>query len=736
LRTSSSKRRNTEKKDATHLLTASFSSFLLLQVLPSDDSFALFLMTRSRKALPAAGDPPVLEALRRDEEGTGSVKTAVKKRSENDAAKSLILLQKEEDLVESNDTCDVGWVDLVESSPLIHLGLRGDVNDATFVAFGQCTPALLTQDDRVGKYKHRPIGFVGFCCTYCQGQPGFGRYFPGSYDSLLNGTNSSGILQHLLTECRRCPARVRSILADLSAASSEAALGKTDLTLPVAKVSHRPKYGSRKRFFTYVWDQLRKIDEGHQQKPAKADATAEVIPTAGDDENPSLSQDSNTINLLMKDVDHGDKIDSQYDQLFEQIVENSEIVHLQDRYLVSDVTLIAMAQMKVCFVTAEDQIGRCKDHALGFKGLCCLHCGGKAGKPGYGRYFPSSLRSLAQADSCQQIIKHVSTKCSACPPDVRQLIVDLSKSENSKSSAAVAESGSQAEGGRIKYGSRKIFFCRVWARLHGEVSPEVAEMEDPAIDCATKDSVTDEAMQPPEGISGSSTEHTDEDIPIPWERVVGDDNVVVNLETDRGLISDAQLAAIAQMSICHLTEADRIGWFKNRTLGFGGLCCKHCGGRPSFGRYFPNSVRSFAQTTSSQTIISHIALYCPKCPKDIRDIIMHLQRKENDISGTVTLNHSNYGSRKVFFDRVWSRIHPPSTESTLSDVVGPIKDSAASATVLTVSADGETEQSRASDASRTKDVNHSTVAELEPSASTTSSRKRLKIEDTTETAQV
>lgn len=91
----------------------------------------------------------------------------------------------------------------------------------------------------------------------------------------------------------------------------------------------------------------------------------------------------------------------------------------------------------------------------------------------------------------------------------------------------------------------------------------------------------------------------------------------------------------------------------------------------SFGRYFPNSVRSFAQTTSSQTIISHIALYCQQCPKDIRDIVLKLQRSENSTEGAVTLSNSMYGSRKVFFDRVWKRMHQDDEAIAKSGVAPP-----------------------------------------------------------------
>lgn len=65
----------------------------------------------------------------------------------------------------------------------------------------------------------------------------------------------------------------------------------------------------------------------------------------------------------------------------------------------------------------------------------------------------------------------------------------------------------------------------------------------------------------------------------------------------------------------------------------------------------PNNVRSFAQTTSSHTIISHIA-QCQQVPEPIQRSVMNLQQGERLLSDSAV-----YGSRKIFYDRIWSRLH-------------------------------------------------------------------------------
>lgn len=134
-----------------------------------------------------------------------------------------------------------------------------------------------------------------------------------------------------------------------------------------------------------------------------------------------------------------------------------------------------------------------------------------------------------------------------------------------------------------------------------------------------------------------------------------DGSSLVKLD-DRDLVPDALFVAMAQMKLCHLTQADRVGCYKAREIGFVGMCCKHCGGQPGFGRYFPNSVRSLAQTTTSQTILKHIGGKCRYTPASIRTAVLDMQKEQAEQEGLVS-GRPRYGSRKVFFQRVWIRLH-------------------------------------------------------------------------------
>jgi len=131
---------------------------------------------------------------------------------------------------------------------------------------------------------------------------------------------------------------------------------------------------------------------------------------------------------------------------------------------------------------------------------------------------------------------------------------------------------------------------------------------------------------------------------------------------DKDLIPSYIFLAFAQLKRCNLTEPDRVGCYKDRELGFTGMSCKHCGGAPGFGKYFPGTVRSLAQTTTSQTILKHVGGKCRMTPPHVRKAIMALQAQEDSekaayARGTENDGRPRYGSRKVFFARLFNTLH-------------------------------------------------------------------------------
>jgi hypothetical protein len=151
-------------------------------------------------------------------------------------------------------------------------------------------------------------------------------------------------------------------------------------------------------------------------------------------------------------------------------------------------------------------------------------------------------------------------------------------------------------------------------------------------------------------------EHVPENMPMMnLEPLLGFGDSLVCM-SDRDLVPDALFVAMGQMKLVNLTESDRVGCYKNRPIGFVGLGCKHCGGQPGFGKYFPETVRSLAQTTTSQTILKHIGSKCRFCPPEVRQAVLDLQHQQA-IKEAAIAGRPRYGSRKVFFQRIWGRLH-------------------------------------------------------------------------------
>jgi hypothetical protein len=161
----------------------------------------------------------------------------------------------------------------------------------------------------------------------------------------------------------------------------------------------------------------------------------------------------------------------------------------------------------------------------------------------------------------------------------------------------------------------------------------------------------------PNGFVGEGQAHDEKRDPTSLEELteMDLDNMIRDSmlvqQQDRGLVPDALLIAMAQMKPCHLTHADRVGCYKTRDIGFVGICCKHCGGHPGFGKYFPGTVRSLAQTTTSQTMIKHVGNKCRFCPQNVRQTVNELQRNQE------STGRPRYGARKTFFERIWTRLH-------------------------------------------------------------------------------
>jgi hypothetical protein len=122
--------------------------------------------------------------------------------------------------------------------------------------------------------------------------------------------------------------------------------------------------------------------------------------------------------------------------------------------------------------------------------------------------------------------------------------------------------------------------------------------------------------------------------------------------SDADLLTDYFFHMLQQLVVCRFSEKDRKtrgGKRENINIGYGGLQCIHCIDAPSARKFFWSTVDRLANSFAE--IPSHI-LKCKFCPGDVRDALLVLKGRHLD-----QMHLLPRGSQKVFFRRVWRRLH-------------------------------------------------------------------------------
>ena len=125
------------------------------------------------------------------------------------------------------------------------------------------------------------------------------------------------------------------------------------------------------------------------------------------------------------------------------------------------------------------------------------------------------------------------------------------------------------------------------------------------------------------------------------------------LDEDKALLTDYFFHLIRQLKLCRFSEADRKtrgGKRENIAVGYGGLQCIHCSEAPTARKFFWSNVDRLANSFAE--IPGHI-LKCRRCPNELKSALAELKRKHPEQMARLAR-----GSQKVFFRRMWRRLHP------------------------------------------------------------------------------
>ncbi|KAL7579062.1 hypothetical protein ACA910_019100 [Epithemia clementina (nom. ined.)] len=176
------------------------------------------------------------------------------------------------------------------------------------------------------------------------------------------------------------------------------------------------------------------------------------------------SSDSNSASFARRDSANDSNIDStsgnnpgddacsssQQQQSQDQSQSSGDyIVYSNDTGMVPPYVYFLMRQVESCRFTEADRFVARSKGPVGYPGFQCRHCHGHAG---LGKYFPVSSKSLSTNSTSQNIHAHL-LKCRSCPIPIKSQLVAL-KEEKAKAP-------------RLEPGWRKIFFDKIWHRLHG-----------------------------------------------------------------------------------------------------------------------------------------------------------------------------------------------------------------------------------------------------------------------------
>jgi hypothetical protein len=159
---------------------------------------------------------------------------------------------------------------------------------------------------------------------------------------------------------------------------------------------------------------------------------------------------------------------------------------------------------------------------------------------------------------------------------------------------------------------------------------------------------------PPRGvaISGNAMEGSMElvDTSRSDTAATSDEDGHIVLQGDMEMIPPYVYFLMRQVESCSFTEADRFVARSKGPVGYPGFQCRHCNGHAGLGKYFPVSAKSLSTNSTSQNIHAHL-LKCRKCPDAVKDRLVQLKLEKSRSP------RMEPGWRKIFFDKVWGRLH-------------------------------------------------------------------------------
>ena len=288
-----------------------------------------------------------------------------------------------------------------------------------------------TQDDMAtpakGKRRRIQIGQVGIRCPHCHHNESptdrehGSVYYPKAIASVYNATMN--LLQRHLHKCTSVPSEIMRRYE---------ALKKDDA-----------RSGTSKKYWIESALSLGLVDtpKGIRFSPLNSSLL------------PSLSKVSVKMDLHPQNPVGELGINEKKTNFLETrytLRQSAPLVTTDDEPYATAFSFFLLSQMQPCVFTEADRLGKRKGLPPGFPGLACRHCFGGYGS---GRFFPSSIKTLSDTSKTLNVLHNHMMRCRKCPPEVRETLDKLRKHHDQQRA-------------KMKFGSQKAFFARIWDRLH------------------------------------------------------------------------------------------------------------------------------------------------------------------------------------------------------------------------------------------------------------------------------
>lgn len=303
-----------------------------------------------------------------------------------------------------------------------------------------------------GKRKPITVGQVGIRCPHCQrhndgpsGQREKGSvYYPTTISSVYNATMN--LLQRHLHSCPKVPADVMQRYHSLKADDARSGTSKkywieSALSLGLVDTPNGI------RFSKNIPPSLPRTS--HQQQSNGMLNRRNSVDFFSSTSNANRS--GKVIGANSQSI--RDKVDDTNKDVFQNESKKEQIMPLvtaSEKPYATMYSFYLLSQMQPCDFTEADRLGKRKGLPTGFAGLACQHCFGGYGS---GRFFPSSIKTLSDTSKTLNVLFNHMMRCRKCPQEVKENLEKLRATHDD-------------ERAKMKFGSQKAFFAKIWTRLH------------------------------------------------------------------------------------------------------------------------------------------------------------------------------------------------------------------------------------------------------------------------------